>query len=265
MKRSRMLSPFASNGISVSVVKAFSILDALASKGKDGASLTEIAEHLQVSKSTAHRYLTTLERLGTVEHDERDRFRLGIKLVELAGVILRNNDLRNQSEAILNELAAQTQETIHLGVPSETEVVYIAKIDSSHSIQMRSSIGGRVPMHCTALGKAILAYAPSTLVEQVIHQGLTRRTPRTITSPETLRAELERVRAQGFSVDLEENEAGVCCVGAPVFNHDGKVIGAISISGPAQRLIYERCIELGPLVREAAQRVSRRMGYSFNG
>jgi len=262
MKPNKAQTSLGSNGTSTSVARAFAILDVLASKGETGIPLLEISKHLGMSKSTTYRYLVTLEKLGTVERDEKDRFRLGIKLVELAGPILSNNDLRNQSNAILGELAAQTQETVHLGVPSEIEVVYIAKVDSSHSIQMHSSIGTRVPMYCTALGKAILAHASSTLVEQVIGHGLTRRTPHTITSSEALRVELERVRAQGFSVDAEENEIGVCCVGAPVFNYDGKVIGAISISGPTQRITGERRLELEPLVREASRRISKRMGYS---
>jgi DNA-binding IclR family transcriptional regulator len=246
---------------STTVAKAFAILDMLASNGEDGTSLKEVSSHLGTSKSTAHRYLTTLEKLAVVERDERDHFRLGLKLIELAGAFLSDHNLRNVSEPFLNKVAAQTQETVHLAVPSVNEVVYIAKVDSPHSIRMVSRIGARMPIYCTALGKAILAYYPFERVAEIIGEGLPVRTPYTITSPQALRVELERVRAQGFAADDQENEIGVRCVGAPIFDYTFKVIGAISVSGPANRMSKERSLELGPLVRDAALEVSRRMGY----
>jgi DNA-binding IclR family transcriptional regulator len=250
------------SGKSSSVSKAFSILDELALRGDAGASLLDVARHLHVSKSTAHRYLVTMEELGKVERDEKGRFHLGIKLFELAGSFLSNNDLRNQSAAILDELAGQTNETIHLGVPSEIDVVYIAKINSSHSIQMHSSIGMRVPMYSTALGKAILAHAPAALLEEVVRHGLAPRTPHTIVSVDALNRELARVRERGFSVDAEENEMGLCCIGGPIFNLENKVIGALSASAPVERMTKERRLEFGAMVRDASYRVSQRMGYS---
>lgn len=250
------------NSTSTSVVKAFAILDAMATKGTEGVSLVEIAKQLRMSKSTTHRYLTTLEKLGAVERNQKDRFHLGIKLIELAGVTLSRNDLRAQGDAFLNELAAQTQETVHLAVPSGTEVVYISKADSKQAIQMYSRIGARVPMYCTALGKAILANSPATVADQVLSGGLVARTPNTITSPHVLSIELERVRNQGFAIDNQENEIGVCCVGAPVFDYNAKVIGAISVSGPIGRMAKERRLELGPMIADAALRLSRRLGYS---
>ena len=246
---------------STTVAKAFAILDMLASKGECGASLTEVSGHLGISKSTAHRYLTTLEKLTAVERDQKDHFLLGLKLIELAGVFLDDHNLRNASEPFLNELAARTRETVHLAVPSANEVVYVAKIDSSHSIRMASRIGARMPMYCTSLGKAILAHYPSAQVEEIIREGLPARTPHTITSSQALHAELERVRAQGFAIDDQENEMGVRCVGAPIFDYTTRVVGAISVSGPANRMSKERSLELGPLVRDAALEISKRMGY----
>jgi DNA-binding IclR family transcriptional regulator len=247
---------------SITVAKAFTILDMLASNGEGGTPLTGISSHLRMSKSTAHRYLTTLEKLAVVERDAKDHFHLGPKLIELAGTFLSDHNLRSVSEPFLNELAARTQEAVHLAVPSVNEVVYIAKVDSPHSIRMASRIGGRMPMYCTSLGKAILAHYPSGRVEEIIREGLLARTPYTITSPQALHAELERVRAQGFAIDDQENEIGVRCVGAPIFDYTIQVIGAISVSGPANRMSKERSLELGPLVREATLKVSRRMGYT---
>ena len=246
---------------STTVAKAFAILDMLVSKNERGLSLAEVSNHLQVSKSTAHRYLTTLEELGVVRRDDRDHFGLGPKLIQLAGAFLNNHDLRNESEPFLERLSAQTDETVHLAIPSGNNVVYIAKVDSPHSVRMASHIGARNPMYCTSLGKVILAHYPTDRVEEIIHDGLPERTLHTISSPEALHAELEHVRAQGFAIDDQENEIGVRCAGAPIFDYTGKVIGAISVSGPASRLTRKRSIEIGSMASDAALEISRRMGY----
>ena len=247
--------------VSTTVVKAFLILDLLGSQSSNGVSLTEVARQLKVSKSTAHRYLTTMEELDVVRRDERDCFNLGPKVIELAGALLSHHDLRTEGEPLLQYLCDETQETSHLAIPTGNNVVYIAKVDSPHSIRMASHIGLRNPMHCTALGKAILAYYPHQQVEAVIRDGLPARTQFTLTSAELLLAELERIRAAGFAIDDQENEIGVRCTSAPIFDYSGKVIGAISVSGPASRISREHCLELGSVVSQAAQEVSRKMGF----
>ncbi|MCS7259778.1 MAG: IclR family transcriptional regulator [Anaerolineae bacterium] len=247
---------------STTVTKAFAILDFLASNAESGASLAAISSRLGISKSTAHRYMATLEELAVVERDAKDHFRLGVKLIELAGAVLSNHSLHKVSEPFLRELATRTQETVHLATPSGDEVVYIAKIESTHTVGMTSRIGARVPMYCTALGKSILAHYPVERIKEIIRGGLLARTPHTITSPVALHAELERVRAQGYAVDDQENELGVRCVGAPIFDYTGNVVGAISVSGPADRMTLERSLELAPWVRDAAYMISKRMGYS---
>lgn len=211
-------------------------------------------------KSTVHRYLATLTQLGLAERRDVDRFRLGTKVVELAGSFLANSDLRNESQAILEALASQTEETVHLAVPSGTEVVYIAKVESKHALRMYSYIGARLPMYCTALGKAILAFGPPDRIREVLARKLKPRTPRTITSPHSLETEMETIRTQGYAIDDEENELGIRCVSGPIFDYTRLAIGAMSVSGPSNRMDRKRCLELAPLVREAAQRVSKRMG-----
>jgi IclR family acetate operon transcriptional repressor len=248
---------------SSTVIRAFAILDILAARGESGASLKEVSGDLGVSKSTAHRHLTTLENLTVVERDDKDHFHLGLKLVELAGALLSEYNLRNVSEPFLNEVAVRTKETVHLAVPSQDEVVYIAKVDSPHSVRMASRIGARMPMYCTSLGKAVLAHCPFEQGEKIIQDGMPARTKYTITSRRALYAELERVREQGFATDDQENEMGVRCVGAPIFDYDNRIIGAISVSGPASRFTKEQCLKFGPLVRETALGVSRRMGYPY--
>jgi IclR family transcriptional regulator, KDG regulon repressor len=248
--------------VSSTVSKAIGIVDILASKSGQGINLAEMSALLKMPKSTTHRYLATLVELGLAERDASDRYRLGTKVLELAGSFLASSDLRNECQPFMTELAEKSEETIHLAVPSGTEVVYIAKIESRHAWGMVSHLGARFPMYCTALGKSILAFSDQGLLSQVTAQSLKSRTPKTITSTEALEAELSRVRLNGFALDDEENEMGICCVGAPIFDYTGSVIAAISISGPNGRIDRERCLHLGPLLRESAQKISRRRGFA---
>jgi IclR family acetate operon transcriptional repressor len=239
-----------------------SIVEILAAKAEVGVGLSELSALIGMPKSSTHRYMATLQSVGLAERNGVDRFRLGTRVIELAGSFLANSDLRSESQATLDELADMTGETIHLAVPSGTGVVYIAKIESKHTLGMSSHIGARLPMHCTALGKAILAFSAPERLQAVLAERPEARTAHTITSPEALRAELVTVRSQGFALDNEENEVGICCVGAPIIDYTGNAIAAISISGPRERMNRERAIQLGPLLWESTQRVSRRRGFS---
>jgi len=247
---------------STTVAKAMSIVEILAAKAEVGVGLSELSALIGMPKSSTHRYMATLQSVGLAERNGVDRFRLGTRVIELAGSFLANSDLRSESQATLDELADMTGETIHLAVPSGTGVVYIAKIESKHTLGMSSHIGARLPMHCTALGKAILAFSAPERLQAVLAERPEARTAHTITSPEALRAELVTVRSQGFALDNEENEVGICCVGAPIIDYTGNAIAAISISGPRERMNRERAIQLGPLLWESTQRVSRRRGFS---
>lgn len=250
--------------VSTTVAKAIGILDILASTAESGISLTELSQLIEMPKSSTYRYLVTLEELGLAQRKGGDRFCLGTKVVELAGSYLVKSDLRNESQEILNELAEKTGETIHLAVPSGTEVVYIAKVESKHTLVMSSHIGARIPMYCTALGKAILAYSDGELVRSVIKQPMLQRTSSTITTAEALKKELELTRQRGYAIDNQENETSISCVGAPIFDYTATPIAAISISVPFQRINQESYDILGPMVMEAAYKVSRRKGYSGN-
>jgi IclR family acetate operon transcriptional repressor len=247
---------------STTVAKAIGILDILASKADVGVSLAELSSLIDMPKSSTHRYLVTLQELGLAERKNDDRFTLGIKVIELAGSFLVKSDIRNESQAVMDDLADKTGETIHLAVPFGTEVVYIAKVESKHALGMFSHIGAHLPMHCTALGKAILAFSDQKLQHLVLSQPMALLTPNSITSPKALIKELDRVRSHGYAVDNEENEVGILCVGAPIFDYTNTPIAAISISVPRERMIPERYTILGPLVREAAQMVSRRKGFA---
>jgi DNA-binding IclR family transcriptional regulator len=250
------------SSISTTVAKAIGILDILASKADVGISLAELSPMINMPKSSTHRYLVTLQELGLAERKGGDRFCLGTKVIELAGSFLTHSDLRAESQAILDELARKTGETIHLAVPSGTEVVYISKIESKHALGMFSHIGARLPMYCTALGKAILAFSDDDQLHAVISEPPKARTPHSITSPRAIEAELALVRSRGYAFDNEENEIGIRCVGAPVFDYAATPVAAISISAPRDRMDQQRCASLGPLVRQAAEMVSRRKGFA---
>jgi IclR family acetate operon transcriptional repressor len=246
---------------SSTVAKALGIVDILADRADTGISLAELSAVLGMPKSTAYRYLSTLIELGLAERNNADRFRLGTRVIELAGTYLAKSDLRNESQPILAELAEESGETIHLAVPDGIEVVYIAKVESRHAWGMLSLIGTRLPMYCTALGKSILAFSSEGLIRKVLADPPLPRTASTITTAAALESELALVRSRGFAIDDEENEVGICCVGAPIIDYAAQAIGAISISGPRERMDRERCVQLGPRVRDAAHQISRRRGY----
>ncbi len=250
--------------VSSTVAKAIGILDILASKAEVGISLAELSALIDMPKSSTHRYLATLQELGLAERLHGDRFSLGVKVIELAGSFLEKSDLRNETQVVMKDLAERSGETIHLAVPSGVEVVYIAKVESTHALGMFSHIGARLPMYCTALGKAILAFSKSDQLQLVFSQPLVSRTRYSITSPNALIAELDLIHARGYAIDNEENELGIRCVGAPIIDYTTTPIAAISISAPLDRMDTRRCEVLGPLVSEAAQMVSRHKGFSLN-
>jgi IclR family acetate operon transcriptional repressor len=248
--------------VSTTVAKAINILDILAAKAEAGISLAELCALIDIPKSSTHRYLVTLQELGLAERKSNDRYTLGTKIIEMAGTYLLQSDLRNDSQPVLDELAELTGETIHLAVPSGTEVVYIAKVESKHALSMYSHIGARLPMHCTALGKAILAFSDRHKLQAVLAAPLVIRTPNSITLVKALEDELTSIRKRGYAIDNEENEIGIRCIGAPIFDYTTKPVGAISVSAPSDRMDPERCNTLGPLLLKAAQKVSRRKGYA---
>jgi IclR family acetate operon transcriptional repressor len=243
------------------VAKAAFILEILASRADAGISQSELSALIKIPKSSTYRYLVTLEELGLAERKDGDRFCLGAKVIEMAGNFFAKSDIRNESLPVMNDLAEVTGETIHLAIPFGSEVVYIAKIESRHTLAMASYIGSRLPMYCTALGKVILAFSNPTLVESVFSGELKALTIHTITSNSVLKSELINVRSRGFAIDNEENEYGICCVGAPILDFSNKAIAAVSISGPLDRLTIERANEYGPLLREKTLNISRRWGY----
>ncbi|MDB5084386.1 MAG: IclR family transcriptional regulator [Bacilli bacterium] len=245
-----------------SVERAFQILESV-SLAKNGIGVTELANELKMYKSTIHRVLTTLVQSGYVEQDtDTGRYKLGYKLVEVSSRLLNNLDVRREALPYLQELAEYTNEVVHLVVMDQGQAVYIEKVEGSETIRMHSRVGTRAPVHCTGVGKAIIANLPFKQVREIIKtHGLARHTPNTYITEESLLEELQRVREQGYALDLEENEVGITCVAAPIWDHKGNVVASISVSGPTMRMQPERLRDLTKLVKKIGLKVSARLGF----
>ncbi|HHX24512.1 MAG TPA: IclR family transcriptional regulator [Thermoanaerobacterales bacterium] len=244
-----------------SVKRAIMILEELATE-KEGLGVTELANRVDLHKSTVHRMLNTLLNMGYIEQSSSsERYRLGIKLLSLGGAILERMDIRHEAHDLLKELSEKVKETVHLVVPDGYRAIYIDKLDSNKTIRMYSQIGRIAPLHASAVGKAILAFSEERFIKEVIEQGLFKCSKKTITEPKLLLEHLKMIREQGFSVDDEENEEGIRCVGAPVFDYTGKVVGAISVSGPTVTVTPEKIDQIAENVIECAKNISRRMGW----
>ncbi|HEX5412178.1 MAG TPA: IclR family transcriptional regulator [Terriglobia bacterium] len=241
--------------------RTFAILDVLMDSGKE-VGIADLTAKLKLSKSTVHRILMNLETNRYVERIGADgRYRLGPRLFELGTKALATLDLRDEVQPCLERLVARTGETSHFGVFRDGEVTSLFNVQTKRSLGSASTVGRRVPVYCTSLGKAILAFRSKDEVEEVVRRcRFSANTQHTITDPMSLLAELNRIRKRGYAIDDEEFEIGLRCIGAPVKNHLGEVIGAISIAGPAVRVSKRRVPELARHVVEVAEELSTRLG-----
>jgi DNA-binding IclR family transcriptional regulator len=244
-----------------SISRAVRILETF--RGGASPTVTELARSLQLPKSSVFEILTTLAAEGVVAKEQgTNRYRLGMKLIELASLARESLGVVDVAEPLLKRLNAALDETVQLTVRDKTEILYVSGFESTRQLRTFFRRGIHAPMHCTALGKAILAFLPPSEIEAAIgSSGLPRFTPRTITDRRLLREELRRTAARGFALDNGEHEDGVRCVGAPVRSADGAVVASISVSGPASRLPPRRDAAISRLVIEAADEISRRLGY----
>lgn len=222
----------------------------------------EVASKLRMAKSSAHDLMNSLAKLGFLNKTEYNRYRLGWRLVTLSETLLATTELRKEARPVMEELAAQYQETIHLAVLDDTQAVYVDKLEGRQAVRVElTSLGARLYAHCSSLGKVLLAYSPEDRVKHIIETaGLPRFTPNTVTDEQELLQTLAKIRRQGFAYDLEEILPDLCCVGAPIYNHTGEVIAAISMSIPAYRFRRSQT-EYREAVIRAANTISKRLGY----
>ncbi|MEW6402580.1 MAG: IclR family transcriptional regulator [Chloroflexota bacterium] len=225
--------------------------------------ISEIAQAVGLHKATAHRIVTTLVNYGYLERvADGQKYRLGLELPNLGYKVIRRMDLRREAYPFMKQLVEQWDETCDLSIFDQGKVFYIEVLRGTRALTISAAVGQRLPVHSTASGKVFLAYLPAAELDAVLGQPLQGYTANTITSPEELRRQLETFRKQGYAVDYEEYEQGVCAVAAPIFNQSGRVIAAIGVPSPMSRMTPERISEIAKAFKEAGVAISRRMGYS---
>lgn len=240
-----------------SLARGLKIL-ALLGQSPDGSSITEVAEYLGVDKGSASRLVSTLAQYGYVEKDEiTRRYHVGPQVVSLSRSVLSRLPMREAAKPYLRQMMERTGECAHLAVPAQGKVLYIDQVESPVTLRVNAQVGTMNPLHCTALGKVLLAYG-----DLDIPADLASFTPKTITDPATLRYHLDEIRQLGFAVDDEEFDMGVRCIAVPVFDFRGKAVGAIGISGPATRITAERMPALIAIMVEIGKALSERMTFS---
>jgi DNA-binding IclR family transcriptional regulator len=220
--------------------KIFEVLNYLIDKSakQEPVAFSAMVKALPFSRTTIHRILYSLEKLGYVEKAElAAHYRLAAKFFEFTGPAVHFKHLQSISRSIMNDLMARHVENVNLGVLQNGQVVHLDVIQSPNALRVAAFPGERNPLHCTALGKAILAFLPESEVNTLLDgHPLVKKTPRTITQKAHLREHLALVREHGIAIDLEENLSGVTCLAAPIFDHAGRVVAALSVSGPTSRM-----------------------------
>jgi DNA-binding IclR family transcriptional regulator len=244
-----------------SVAAAIALLKAFSEDEVD-IGVSTLAKRLGMAKSTVHRLATTLVSEGMLEQNpENGKYRLGIALFGLGALVRRRMDVSNEAKPYLFDLRETTGETVHLAILDRTDIMYVYNLESTQAIRMRSDIGVRKPVYCTAEGLAMLAFQPDSLLDEIVARGLQPRTPKTSTDPHRLREVLAAVRERGYAVEDEESEAGMRCVAAPVRNATRDVVAAVGIAGPVQRLPDDVLASFAPHVVRTAEAISVRLGY----
>jgi DNA-binding IclR family transcriptional regulator len=245
------------------IQRTFQILEALAVT-ENGCGISELSHELKLAKSTTFNILMTLTELGYIYRTDIDnKFHLSLKLFSLGSAVVERMDLRKVTASILQELVDATGETANLGTIQGDEAVYIECLHGPHPVTVNTWPGKRLPLHSTALGKALLAWLPEDEARSILSiREIPAFSTNLAASMDRLFAELADVRAQQYAVDNEEDAPGMRCVGAPVFDHTGRVVAAISLTAPVQRMPIENMPEVAVLVVESARRISQRLGFA---
>ncbi len=225
--------------------------------------ISEISKELNLYKSCIHNTLFTLLNRGFVtQNPNNDKYRLSVKFFEMGSIVLENIDLRKAAHPYMEQLSREFNETVHLGILSDREVLSIEREKSNQGLQHQIYIGKRAPLYCTGVGKSLLAFLNTEKIDRIIHEkGLKKYTENTITNVDKLKKELQQIRKQGYAVDNMEHESGVRCIAAPISDYHGKVIASLSISGPAFRISEEKIPIIKEKVIKCCRLISQAMGY----
>jgi len=242
--------------------RAFAVLDLLG-ESSTPLGLAQVASSLQLHKSTAHRFLMVLERHRMVERTPGGKFRLGLRLFDFGNRAIEQYDLRDRAQPHLRRLVAETEETAHLCIMEASRVIYIDKIEPARSVRMITRVGASNPMHCTSVGKAILAFLPEDRAAEVVRRTKFERfTHRTIASAEALRTEMEKTRRRGYAVDDEEFEEGLRCIAVPLLDAQRLPVAAVSVSGPSFRVTAQKLPSIANHLLQCVRGISADMGYT---
>ncbi|GHH84141.1 transcriptional regulator [Streptomyces sulfonofaciens] len=246
------------------VTRALDILE-LFLDGDGTLSAPEIVRKLQLPRTTVHELVTTLVARSYLVPlpDTPGRYRLGVRPYQLGSRYAEQLDLAAEGRQVARLVAETCDETVHVAILEDTDVIYIAKVDSTHAVRMVSAAGRRLPAHCTSVGKMLLASLPEAELAARIPDDarLSAMTPNSITDPAALRTALVEIRARGTAVESRESNPDVSCVAAPVRDRSGRVVAALSISVPMSRWSDERRAELARLAAKGAADLSERLGY----
>jgi len=238
----------------------------LFSESPRGLTAKQVTALSRLPVSTVHRFLANLVTAGFLNRDGEGTHYLGIACFSIGQAAVGQLDIRRLSLPYLRELNQQTRETIHLTVRHGLSAVYVEKLDSPEPLRIHSRIGAAVPLYCTAVGKVMLAYMPADEQERVLPElNIKRQTPNSVGNLQELKAELYRVRKNGYACDLEENELHIRCVAAPIWDHTGSVQSSVSITAPTVRMPVTRLRQLAPLIQKAGLQISLELGYQPDG
>src|SRR5579885_18012 len=230
-----------------------------------GLTAKQVATASKLPVSTVHRFLSNLVSAGFLNRDSEGTHCLGIACFSIGQAAAGQLDIRRLSLPYLRELNQQTRETVHLTVRHGLSAVYVEKLDSPEPLRIYSRIGASVPLHCTAVGKILLAYLPEEEQQSILTQlDLKRATANSVGNMQELKTELFRVRKNGYASDLEEHELHIRCIAAPIWDHTGSVLSSLSITAPAFRMPVSRLRQLAPQIQAAGHRISAQLGYRAN-
>lgn len=246
-----------------SVLTALNILEVFQAPNHQELGITEISRLLGLNKTTVFHLVSTMEMKGYIQKNkETGKYKLGLKLFELGNLVGERIDIQKQAVPFLRKLVEKFSETVHLVILDRDEALYIEKVEGTMNVRIPSQVGKRNPLHCTGVGKVLMAHLDEESVERIIREkGLRRFTNNTICDPQLLKKELSKVKEQGYALDNEEIEPGLRCIAAPVKNHLQKVVAAISMAAPASRLSDENLHIYIREVIEAAKGISYSLGY----
>lgn len=222
-----------------SIAKAFQVLDCFTPENPE-LGVSEIARHLSVNKSTVYRLLATLQNINILEQNESNqKYRLGLKLYSIGHKVELYQTFVLKARPILEEIAFKYKETVHLGIFDRDEVFYLDKVQGSLGLQINTQIGSYRPLHCTGIGKLILAHLSEEKRKSILKKVRIAKTENTIIEETQLKEALKMIRKQGYSLDNEEYEIGLICLAIPIYDRLGKFVGGVSLSGPSARFPFE--------------------------